>query len=56
MPSTAGDIIRNYRTCDIVAALATVYTLFLVYAAGLDHLMLSCILYAFSTRPARCST
>jgi arginine:ornithine antiporter / lysine permease len=30
----------------IVAALATVYTLFLVYAAGLDHLMLSCILYA----------
>jgi len=25
---------------------ATVYTLFLVYAAGLGHLLLSCILYA----------
>jgi arginine:ornithine antiporter/lysine permease len=30
----------------IVAALATVYTLFLVYAAGVDKLLLSCILYA----------
>ncbi|MDV3127632.1 APC family permease [Mycobacterium sp. 21AC1] len=30
----------------IVAALATVYTLFLVYAAGWDHLLLSCLLYA----------
>jgi arginine:ornithine antiporter/lysine permease len=30
----------------IVAALATVYTLFLVYAAGTDKLLLSCILYA----------
>ncbi len=30
----------------IVAALATIYTLFLVYAAGWDHLVLSCILYA----------
>ncbi len=29
-----------------VAVVATVYTLFLVYAAGMDHLMLSCILYA----------
>ena len=29
-----------------VAGLATVYTLFLVFAAGLDHLLLSCILYA----------
>ena len=29
-----------------VAVLATIYTLFLVYAAGMDHLMLSCILYA----------
>lgn len=29
-----------------VAVLATVYTLFLVYAAGTSHLMLSCILYA----------
>jgi len=30
----------------VVAALATVYTLFLVYAAGVDKLLLSCILYA----------
>jgi arginine:ornithine antiporter/lysine permease len=30
----------------IVAALATVYTLFLVGAAGLDKLLLSCVLYA----------
>ncbi|PND57629.1 arginine-ornithine antiporter [Mycobacterium sp. ENV421] len=30
----------------VVAVLATVYTLFLVYAAGVSHLMLSCILYA----------
>jgi arginine:ornithine antiporter/lysine permease len=30
----------------IVAALATVYTLFLVGAAGVDKLLLSCILYA----------
>jgi arginine:ornithine antiporter / lysine permease len=30
----------------LVAALATVYTLFLVYAAGVDKLLLSCILYA----------
>lgn len=30
----------------VIAALATLYTLFLVYAAGLDHLLLSCILYA----------
>lgn len=30
----------------IVSAVATIYTLFLVYAAGLDHVMLSCILYA----------
>ncbi|MET4430650.1 basic amino acid/polyamine antiporter [Mycolicibacterium sp. 624] len=30
----------------IVSALATLYTLFLVYAAGWDHLLLSCILYA----------
>jgi arginine:ornithine antiporter / lysine permease len=29
----------------IVAALATVYTLFLVYAAGIDKLLLSCVLY-----------
>ncbi len=30
----------------IVAAVATIYTLFLVYAAGWDHLLLSCVLYA----------
>lgn len=30
----------------VIAALATVYTLFLVYAAGWDHLLLSCVLYA----------
>lgn len=30
----------------IVSALATIYTLFLLYAAGWDHLLLSCILYA----------
>ena len=29
-----------------VSAVATLYTLFLVYAAGWDHLLLSCILYA----------
>jgi arginine:ornithine antiporter/lysine permease len=29
-----------------IAAVATVYTLFLVYAAGVDKLLLSCILYA----------
>ncbi len=30
----------------VISALATVYTLFLVYAAGFDHLLLSCVLYA----------
>ncbi len=30
----------------VISAVATVYTLFLVYAAGWDHLLLSCILYA----------
>ena len=30
----------------VVAAVATVYTLFLIYAAGVDKLLLSCILYA----------
>jgi arginine:ornithine antiporter/lysine permease len=30
----------------VIAGLATFYTLFLVYAAGWDHLLLSCILYA----------
>lgn len=30
----------------VIAAVATLYTLFLVYAAGVDKLLLSCILYA----------
>src|SRR5215218_4873671 len=30
----------------VIAGLATVYTLFLIYAAGVDKLLLSCILYA----------
>lgn len=30
----------------LVAGIATVYTLFLLYAAGMDKLLLSCILYA----------
>jgi arginine:ornithine antiporter/lysine permease len=30
----------------VIAAVATIYTLFLVYAAGTDKLLLSCILYA----------
>lgn len=30
----------------VVSSVATFYTLFLVYAAGWDHLLLSCILYA----------
>jgi arginine:ornithine antiporter / lysine permease len=30
----------------VIAALATLYTLFLIYAAGIDKLLLSCILYA----------
>ncbi|MET0702558.1 MAG: basic amino acid/polyamine antiporter [Mycobacterium sp.] len=30
----------------VIAALATFYTLFLIFAAGLDKLLLSCILYA----------
>ena len=46
--SPAGDM--------VIAALATVYTVFLVYAAGLSHLLLSCILYApvrsFTSSPA----
>jgi arginine:ornithine antiporter / lysine permease len=32
-----------------IAAVATIYTLFLVYAAGWDHLLLSCVLYAPGT-------
>lgn len=30
----------------VIAAVATAYTLFLIYAAGVDKLLLSCILYA----------
>lgn len=30
----------------VIAAVATIYTAFLVFAAGFDHLLLSCILYA----------
>ena len=30
----------------VVAAVATVYTLFLIYSAGVDKILLSCILYA----------
>ncbi|MEZ0339980.1 basic amino acid/polyamine antiporter [Mycobacterium sp. pV006] len=30
----------------VIAAVATLYTLFLLYAAGMDKLLLSCILYA----------
>ena len=30
----------------VIAIVATIYTLFLLYAAGWDHLLLSCILYA----------
>ena len=30
----------------VFAGVATVYTLFLIYAAGVDKLLLSCILYA----------
>ena len=32
-----------------IAVVATIYTLFLLYAAGWDHLLLSCILYAPAT-------
>jgi hypothetical protein len=34
----------------VIAAVATVYTLFLVCAAGVDKLLLSCILYALLPR------
>lgn len=37
---------RSLRTDRTVAILAVVYTAFLVYAAGLNHLLLSCLLYA----------
>ncbi|MGE2713426.1 basic amino acid/polyamine antiporter [Mycolicibacterium litorale] len=37
---------RSLRADMTFAAVATAYTAFLVYAAGLGHLLLSCILYA----------
>ena len=37
----------------VIAAVATIYTLFLIYAAGVDKLLLSCILYA---PPPRCTS
>ncbi|MET0899268.1 MAG: basic amino acid/polyamine antiporter [Mycobacterium sp.] len=36
----------SLRTDGVIAGIATFYTLFLIYAAGLDKLLLSCILYA----------
>ena len=33
----------------VIAGLAVLYTAFLVYAAGLDTLLLACILYALGT-------
>ena len=37
---------RSLRTDMVIGAVAAIYTAFLVYAAGFDHLLLSCILYA----------
>ena len=37
---------RSWVPDMVIAAVATFYTLFLLYAAGWDHLLLSCILYA----------
>jgi hypothetical protein len=37
----------------VIAAVATVYTLFLVYAAGVDKLLLSCILYLLPRATSR---
>ncbi|WP_167106063.1 basic amino acid/polyamine antiporter [Mycobacterium sp. DL592] len=37
---------RGRRSDALVAGIATFYTVFLIYAAGLDKLLLSCILYA----------
>jgi arginine:ornithine antiporter/lysine permease len=37
---------RNQR---IIAALATIYTLFIVYSAGFRFLLLSCVIYAPGT-------
>ncbi|MGB6244846.1 basic amino acid/polyamine antiporter [Gordonia sp. (in: high G+C Gram-positive bacteria)] len=40
---------RRRNTDLVIAALAVVYTAFLVYAAGLDKLLLACVLYALGT-------
>jgi arginine:ornithine antiporter/lysine permease len=37
---------RSLRSDMVIAGLATIYTIFLVYAAGLSHMLLSCILFA----------
>jgi len=37
---------KSLATDMLIAGLATVYTLFLIYAAGPDKLLLSCVLYA----------
>jgi arginine:ornithine antiporter/lysine permease len=37
---------KSYVPDVAIATVATVYTLFLVYAAGVDKLLVSCILYA----------
>jgi arginine:ornithine antiporter/lysine permease len=37
------------RSHTIIAGLATIYTVFLVYAAGLKFLLLSCVIYAPGT-------
>jgi len=37
---------KSYVPDVAIATVATVYTLFLVYVAGVDKLLLSCILYA----------
>lgn len=45
-----GDVSAGTRNRDlVVAALATLYTLFLIYAAGLEFLLLACILLAPAT-------
>jgi arginine:ornithine antiporter/lysine permease len=40
---------KNRRKQAIVAAVATIYTVFLVYAAGLKFLVLGCVIYAPAT-------
>jgi arginine:ornithine antiporter/lysine permease len=40
---------RGRRTALVIASLATLYTVFLLYAAGLKFLLLSCLIYAPGT-------